>query len=53
MTQAVDDVEVQAFIQWQLTVNVLCDAYYQNYTDFERGTVTERNVTSTKLKPED
>ena len=27
VTQAVCDVEAQAFIQWQLTLNILCDAY--------------------------
>ena len=53
VTQAVDDVGVQVFIQGQLSVTVLCDVYYQNHTDLERGTVTESNITSMKLKPED
>ena len=48
VTLAVDDVEVQVFFRWQLTLNVLCDSYYQNHTDLERGTVTERNMTSNK-----
>ena len=52
VTLAVDGVEVQVFFRWQLTSGCIVWSYYQNHTDLERGTVTERDITSMNLKPE-
>ena len=48
VTLAVDGVEVQAFFQWQLTLNILCDGLLSEPHRLGEGTVSERNMTSMK-----